>query len=387
MNYYNDNDPRSAAWLRELICNGLIPPGDVDERSITDVTKSDVAGYTQCHFFAGIGGWPEALRISGWPENRPVWTGSCPCQPFSCAGKRKGEKDSRHLWPEFRRLITECNPPIVFGEQVASKDGRLWLSGVRTDLETLGYAVGASDLCAAGVGAPHIRQRLYWMADRQGERWDRGSGMQRETGGAVIKAGSELGRMENSQSERLQRRCDGREGIEEKSVRFLSTGSSKFSGMADANGRNKIDGDIQRSRKHGQQQENGGVSVGMEHSTGDGRNEWGTETDRRSITSRCGEGGVADANGKQINATNKGGFLSESCSDSKLSFWSRSIWIPCADGKARRIEPESFPLAHGIPGRVGLLRGYGNAIVPEVGAEYIKAYMELIDEILPSITR
>jgi DNA (cytosine-5)-methyltransferase 1 len=57
-------------------------------------------------------------------------------------------------------------------------------------------------------------------------------------------------------------------------------------------------------------------------------------------------------------------------------FWSAYDLVPCRDGKARRVEPGSFPLAHGLPGRVGLLRGYGNAIVPEVAAEFIQAYLE-----------
>ena len=122
----------------------------------------DLAGYRQCHFFAGIGVWSHALRLADWPDDRPVWTGSCPCQPFSAAGARKGSDDHRHLWPEFARLIGERRPSVVFGEQVASKDGRAWLHAVRSDLEGMGYAVGAADLCAAGVGAPHIRQRLHW---------------------------------------------------------------------------------------------------------------------------------------------------------------------------------------------------------------------------------
>jgi len=162
--YYNEFEPFAAAWLRELMADGLIPKGDVDERSILDVRGSDLAGYDQCHFFAGIGGWSYALRLAGWPDDRSVWTGSCPCQPLSSAGQQKGHADERHLWPAFYELIAECSPSTVFGEQVASKIGREWLAGVRADLEDARYAVGAADLCAAGAGAPHIRQRLFWVA-------------------------------------------------------------------------------------------------------------------------------------------------------------------------------------------------------------------------------
>lgn len=87
------------------------------------------------------------------------------CQPFSNAGKQRGTDDHRHLWPVFHALVEQCRPPVIFGEQVPSKLGRAWLAAVRADLETLGYAVGAADLCAAGAGAPHIRQRLYWVAN------------------------------------------------------------------------------------------------------------------------------------------------------------------------------------------------------------------------------
>ena len=163
--YYNEWEPYAAGWLRSLIRAGEIPAGEVDERSIEDVQAQDVERATQAHFFAGIGGWPLALKLAGWPANLPVWTGSCPCQPFSVAGKAGGVGDKRHVWPSFHRLISERRPPVVFGEQVASEDGRLWLSGVRVDLEKLGYGVGAADLCAAGVGATQIRPRLWWVAD------------------------------------------------------------------------------------------------------------------------------------------------------------------------------------------------------------------------------
>ena len=165
--YYNEHDRNAAAWLRELIKSGLIADGEVDERSVEDVVPSELAEFTQCHFFAGIGVWSYALRQAGWPDDRPVWTGSCPCQPFSAAGKGAGLADDRHLWPALFHLIDQCRPGVIFGEQVASKDGLAWLDLVQADLEGAGYAVGAIDSCAASVGAPHIRQRLYWVADSQ----------------------------------------------------------------------------------------------------------------------------------------------------------------------------------------------------------------------------
>ena len=96
--YYNEIDPFAAEWLRNLIAAGHVMAGDVDERSIVEVSADDLAGYDRCHFFAGIAGWDLALQLAGW-EDRPVWTGSCPCQPLSSAGQRKGHADKRHLWP------------------------------------------------------------------------------------------------------------------------------------------------------------------------------------------------------------------------------------------------------------------------------------------------
>lgn len=161
--FYNDNDSYVAQWLKNLIVAGHLPRGTVDARSILEINPAELRSFRQCHFFAGIGGWPYALRLAGWPEDKEVWTGSCPCQPLSIAGQRKGHADERHLWPAFFRLISKCRPATIFGEQVASKDGREWVAGVRADLEELGYAVGIADLPAACAGAPHIRQRLFWV--------------------------------------------------------------------------------------------------------------------------------------------------------------------------------------------------------------------------------
>lgn len=166
--YYNEFDPYAAQWLRNLIAEGLIPPGYVDERSIVDVRPDDLRGFRRCHFFAGLGGWPFALAVAGWPEDFPVWTGSCPCQPFSVSGKRKGFADERHLWPVFRGLIEVGRPPVLFGEQVARAPE--WLNLVRGDLVEMGYAVGAIPMEAASADADHFRDRYWFVADRDFQR-------------------------------------------------------------------------------------------------------------------------------------------------------------------------------------------------------------------------
>lgn len=191
-NWYNENDPGAAAWLRELIAGGHIAPGIVDERDIRDVRPDEIRHFTQCHFFAGIGVWSYALRRAGWADDRPVWTGSCPCQPFSAAGRGGGFTDKRHLWPHWFHLVSQCRPSVILGEQTSSADGLAWFDLVQTDLENAGYACGAADTCAAGVGAPNIRQRLYFGAqDRLADT--SGPGSQGHTGNGAC--GDEPGRV------------------------------------------------------------------------------------------------------------------------------------------------------------------------------------------------
>lgn len=163
---YNEIEPYAVEWLKSLSNAGAIPSGVVNSKSILDITVQECKPTS--HFFAGIGGWAYALKLAGWNPSIPVWTGSCPCQPFSVAGTKKGEDDERHLWPAFYKLIYEYQPPIVFGEQVAGNAGCKWIAGVRSDLEGIGYAVAAVDLCAAGVAAPHNRSRLFWVAYTEG---------------------------------------------------------------------------------------------------------------------------------------------------------------------------------------------------------------------------
>jgi len=259
--WYNENDPFAAQWLRNLVAAGHIAPGDVDERDMREVGADEIGRYDQCHFFAGIGGWSLALRLAGWPDDRPVWTGSCPCQPFSTAGKRQGGADDRHLWPHWFNLIRECKPAIIFGEQVEAAIGWGWLDAVCADLEAEGYATGAAVLPACSVGAPHIRQRVWFVADADAARC--GAGRAGETGDT------------------------------------------------DRHGSNLQD------------------------------------------FAPKGQGHPVERSG--------------------VAPWSGLIWLPCSDGKARPTQPGLQPLAHGISGRVGRLRAYGNAIVPQVAAEFIAA--------------
>lgn len=251
MIYVNEIDPFCAKWIQNLMDADVLPRGHIDTRSIEDVTPNDLAGYTQHHFFAGLGGWIYALDLAGWPRDRAVWTGSCPCQPFSQAGEGAGFEDERHLWPAFQHLIAQCRPSVVLGEQVASKDADAWIDLVHADMEGMGYAFGCVPFAAAGVGAPQARERTSWVADTYG------TGLQ---------------------------------------------------------------GHGQSGWKHGAQR-------------------W-ADAARHPAAS-----GVVE-------------------------------WVTDREGFTRPIESGTRPLAHGISGRVGRLCAYGNAIVPQQQAEFIRAYVE-----------
>lgn len=215
--YYNEIEPYAAEWLRNLITAGHIPHGEVDTRSIVDVASDDLRGFTQCHFFAGIGGWGLALRLAGWPDNRPIWTGSCPCQPFSVAGKGAGTDDPRHLWPHFHRLIAACRPPVVMGEQVAGAAGYGWLDGVRSDLAREGYASRGVDIPACAIDAPHIRQRLYWVASDMGDannaRLERHAGHGDGRNGRAPSAGPIASASGGDMADADHERCNGLDAL------------------------------------------------------------------------------------------------------------------------------------------------------------------------------
>lgn len=372
--YYNEIDPHAAQWLRNLIAAGHIASGDVDERDIRDVRPSEIQGYTQCHFFAGIGIWSYALRNAGWADNRAVWTGSCPCQPFSAAGRGDGVDDVRHLWPHWHHLIGECRPHTVFGEQVASKDGLGWLDLVSSDMEATDYALGAVDTCAAGFGAPHIRQRLYFAAYdlrpattrlannsgfRRGSWWN---GDNREHVGAepdpasenvgvgdnttigqhkragLCDEGSWRGRQKPANSCGLERVADGQH---EGSQRRLSGRANKERENID--GYSGCGGTVGRisntDRQHGR------LPIGLHRSEV-------PETIRRG---QAGEIiGPMPTNDR----------------------WADADWLFCRDERWRPVEPGTFPLVNGAAARMGRLRAYGNGLCVAQAEEFVSAYLE-----------
>ena len=316
--FYNEWDAGAAWWLRYLGDADALPVGLVSENSITDIPAQQLHNYDQCHFFAGIGGWPLALRLAGY-EEMPCWTGSPPCQPFSVAGTQKGKDDERHLAPVWLDLIKECCPPILFGEQVADAIRHGWLDDLFNALEKCGYACGAAVLPACSVGAPHIRKRLFFGAVRLAdtERWA---------------------------SERYRHEVDGTPGSVQSASwkqRFWPDVRDDVAvdGMADTNGSRleRIGADADPIRRKSEDLRPERLSGGVWYQSG--------------------------------------------CTRPDNSFWSGADWLGCRDGKLRPVEPGTQPLAHGLPARVGRLRGYGNAIVPQVAAVFIQEFMASVEDL------
>ena len=350
--YYNEIDPYAAQWLRNLIDAGHIAPGIVDERSIEDVHPNDLRGFTQCHFFAGVGAWSLALRRAGWSDDRPVWTGSCPCQPFSAAGAGAGFEDARHLWPSFAWLIKQCKPAIIFGEQVASKAVEPWVDLVHADLEALGYAFGAIPFPSAGVGAPHIRDRLYWVADSKSDRNERPRKLSQSTGRDGAPHLCATGGMDNADDTRPQRHAGHGGTAERKRSDRPATATSVFSGLAHLHS----DG-----RHQGRERQPPAGNDGIE---------------RDGPLSSLGD---PNCNGAQrrVSIGGSGDSLHGSTAGPTNGLWADADWLFCRDGKWRAVEPGTFPLAYGAASRVGRLRAYGNAINAEAATQFIAAFLEI----------
>nr|WP_232464344.1 DNA cytosine methyltransferase [Burkholderia ubonensis] len=296
--------------------------------------------------FAGVAVWSYALRRAGWPDDRPVWTGSCPCQPFSAAGKGLGFEDERHLWPAWYWLIGERRPPVVFGEQVASSAVEPWIDLVHADVEALDYAFGCVPFPSAGVGSPHIRDRAYWMAytDRRKRR-----------GLAVIR-GAERDRPHAG-------RPEGRREPESRSAICRLADDHQHGRAAQAGTR------IHDHKRHAQSR---GSARGLANADDDGFQGGSLETVRG--TGRRQEGHATGRSGSSL----ADGFERIEPAGPPNGFWRAADWLLCRDGKWRPVEPGTFPLADGAPSRVGRLRAYGNAINAEAATQFILAAREIL---------
>jgi DNA (cytosine-5)-methyltransferase 1 len=398
--YYNEFDPKAGEWLKVLIEQKLIPDGVVDTRSIKDVRANDLMGFTQCHFFAGIGGWSYALKLAGINPNEPLWTGSCPCQPYSQAGKGEGFDDERDLWPVFFNLIKECRPAKVFGEQVERAIKHGWLDRVYADMESENYACGAVILGAHSVSAPHQRQRLYFgcvsVSDSDSERCKRQSiPKERGTDLHEITGNRDALRISDSVSRQPGNRHQGKQSKARFRRDRLAIDCSNNS-LADSVGKRLQRGvsgrqDSEREAKHRHAGCNSTTCImGNPQSNNELRNSDNENRTREQIGRPDGTNNL-----------------------SNLFPWNDFALVLCRDTgkngnhKVRRIPTESvlFGLADGVPESVDisradrafplcqaasfpkgqiamLLKGYGNAIVPELGAIFIKSFMDTIEELL-----
>jgi DNA (cytosine-5)-methyltransferase 1 len=436
---YTDIDEFCCKWLESLIENGLLPKGDVLCEDIKKINPESVRKYTQRHWCCGIGGWPYALQLAGWPVDRPVDTASLPCQPFSIAGKQQGENDERHLWPTFRQTVSVLRPTTIFGEQVPQAIRLGWLDGIFSDLERENYACGAVVLPSCSVNSPNIRQRLWWLAHskRHGGRPDE-PGREEERRASSWWDGKRIDRLADPMSTgRTPRRAEAGNG--------QTSGGGGFDRLAETQNPDRRTGERGEEAETREDEKRGRGPSGCCSDGGMGitngtRSQPGSETSERNgyrsavesagfrfdrmenpikpgLEGYPGDGGQdAGLVGRQGNDQRR--------SASGTGFWDRYQLIQCRDGKQRRIpEPQSqfqfmvarlsdilgsdwlsdsfenedqvqgflksyreilgdmiscFPLARKIPGSVGVLKGAGNAINPYTSALFIKAAMEVI---------
>ena len=283
----------------------------------------------------------EKLKADG-VESPDIITGGFPCQPFSVAGKQKGTDDNRHLWPEMFRIIKEFTPRWVIGENVKGitniQDGMVF-ENVCTDLEGEGYEVRAFNIPAAGVGAPHRRERIWIVANsRRSIRGEQSSWNQEGIGSRT--------------SEQTE----------------WSTDSDSITGSSE---REKIMANSNTGRSNGSIKE---IQTGRDTSitssedvanTNLNREKWNQPKDRNGSRTQQNSQDVADTESSFGNDIQAVAGIGESTTQEVFgdgsSVRGESAWWD--------IEPDVGRVAHGLPGRVYRLKGLGNSIIPQIAQE------------------
>ena len=263
------------------------------------------------------------LEAKDIKEPIDILTGGFPCQPYSVAGKQKGTDDNRYLWPDMFRVIKEIKPTFIIAENVRGivniQDGMVFET-VCSDLESEGFEIQPFIIPAAGVGAPHKRERVWIVgySEHNGSLTAKIRGGNKETN-----AGSQKGENQTIKSQRTSR--SNNDEIMENSRRALRQGA-KFS------------------------KENANES----------RQENANQLERSSSTP---EHNVADSKGVHVQGQQSGSGQEQS---RRESWW--------------EFEPNVGRVAHGIPGRVHRLKALGNSIVPQIAEEIGRAIIKAADD-------
>ena len=255
--------------------------------------------------------------------NIDIITGGYPCQPFSIAGRKRGEKDKRHLWPEMFRLVHECRPTWVIGENVSGHI-KLGLDTVLEDLESEGYTARAFSISASSVGANHKRERVWIVA--------------------------------HSECNTNKHALTGVNGKEKEISREYRQNNG------DARELSGTDSIWKSSDEHANVENTRRGSWGIEstwdtESTGRGspeQAEWSTNTDKISGSSEGAET-VSDSDSERLQGLRSEQQLRKNETERKISWdgW----W---------EFEPDVGRVANGIPKRVDRLKGLGNSLVPAI---------------------
>jgi len=293
-----------------------------------------------------------------------IITGGYPCQPFSVAGRKKGEEDPRHLWPEYFRLVKELRPTWVIGENVSGHI-KLGLDTVLENLESEGYAVRTFSISASSVGANHQRERVWIVAhserndnlqeeqringekeEIQREHWKKDSDTRKPGGTDSIRQTSdkhvENTRRTQRQGGELQEKNENEIGEENANITQRSGEASEF---------NVADTDSNREKRNQSQDGQGG----------------GSEQD---------SSGVADAKGSSRNVNEAdagdGKLEAQEVFGDRSSFSGESSWWS--------VEPDVGRVAYGVSGRVDRLKGLGNSLVPTIPYHIGTAILEVMKD-------
>jgi DNA (cytosine-5)-methyltransferase 1 len=336
----------------------------------------------------------EKLESDG-VELPDIITGGFPCQPFSVAGKQKGTSDDRHLWPEMFRIIQELKPRWVIGENVKGlvnlQDGMVFET-VCTDLEGEGYEVRAFNIPAAGVGAPHRRERIWIVA--HAKRYDKTN---------------EIGRSDETSRgiQEEHRQDDSSAGL-----------TSRTSSIRQTNNGHEDMEDSRRTLQQGTElREKNEDEVGEGYANQHQRSGSPSESNVADTYARLSNGSFEEVQSRgqtfdtssegSTDVANTGSKRLERSVNEKLSASERSQDVANAESRIRNdndpitehgesqtqeifgdgdgvsgesawwdFEPDVGRVAHGVPGRVYRLKGLGNSIVPKIAEEIGKAIIK-----------